>query len=75
MVSVPEDREQVLKPILERDPNKGAELLRAVFEARLAELHPSKPEQCTPASPISLQRTGVSSVSTKKETNTCTFRI
>ena len=41
MVSIPmpEDLEQVLKPMLERDPDKGAELLKAGFEARLAELY------------------------------------
>lgn len=39
VISVPEDLEQVLKPMLERDPDKGAELLRAGFEARVAELY------------------------------------
>jgi hypothetical protein len=39
LISVPEDLEQVLKPMIERDPDKGAELLRAGFEARLAELY------------------------------------
>jgi hypothetical protein len=39
LISVPEDLEQVLKSMLERDPDKGAELLRAGFEARLAELY------------------------------------
>ena len=29
LISVPEDLEQVLKSMLERDPDKGAELLRA----------------------------------------------
>jgi len=38
-IPVPEDLEQVLKPMLERDPDKGAELLKAGFEARLAELY------------------------------------
>jgi DNA-binding transcriptional regulator YiaG len=39
LIPVPEDLEQVLKPVLERDPDKGAELLRAGFEAPLAELY------------------------------------
>jgi hypothetical protein len=39
LISVPEDLEQVLKSMIERDPDKGAELLRAGFEARLAELY------------------------------------
>jgi hypothetical protein len=39
LISVPEDLEQVLKSMLERDPDKGAELLRAGIEARLAELY------------------------------------
>lgn len=39
LIPVPEDLEQVLKPMLERDPDKGAELLRAGLEARLAELY------------------------------------
>jgi hypothetical protein len=39
LIPVPEELEQVLKPMLERDPDKGAELLRAGFEARLAELY------------------------------------
>jgi hypothetical protein len=38
-IPVPEDLEQVLKAILERDPNKGTEWLRAGFEARLTELY------------------------------------
>jgi len=38
-ILVPEDLEHVLKPVLERDPAKGAEWLRAGFEARLAELY------------------------------------
>ena len=38
-IPVPEDLEDVLKPVLERDPAKGAEWLRAGFEARLAELY------------------------------------
>jgi len=36
-IPVPADLEHVLKPVLERDPEKGAEWLRAGFEARLAE--------------------------------------
>ena len=39
LISVPKDLEQVLKSMLERDPDKGAELLKAGFEARLAELY------------------------------------
>ncbi len=39
LIAVPEDLEQVLKPLIERDPDKGAELLRAGFEARVAELY------------------------------------
>jgi len=38
-IPVPEDLAQVLKPMLERDPDKGAELLKAGFEVRLAELY------------------------------------
>ena len=38
-IPVPEDLEQVLKAVLERDPNKGTEWLRAGFEARLAEFY------------------------------------
>ena len=38
-IPVPADLEHVLKPVLERDPEKGAEWLRAGFEARLAELY------------------------------------
>lgn len=38
-VPVPEDLEDVLKPVLERDPAKGAEWLRAGFETRLTELY------------------------------------
>ena len=34
-IRIPEDLEQVLRPVLERDPDKGAEWLRAGFEARL----------------------------------------
>ncbi len=38
-IPVPEDLEHVLKPVLERDPAKGTEWLRAGFEARLADLY------------------------------------
>ncbi len=38
-ILMPEDLEQVLKSVLERDPNKGTEWLKAGFEARLAELY------------------------------------
>ena len=36
---MPEDLEDVLKPVLERDPTKDAEWLRAGFETRLTELY------------------------------------
>jgi hypothetical protein len=39
VIPVPDDLEQVLKSMLERDPDKGAGLLRAGFEARMAELY------------------------------------
>jgi hypothetical protein len=39
LISVPEDLEQVLKSMIERDSDMGAELPRAGFEARLAELY------------------------------------
>ena len=39
LIPMPEDLEQILKAVLERDPNKGTEWLRAGFEARLAELY------------------------------------
>jgi hypothetical protein len=39
LISVPEDLEPLLKSMIERDPDKGAELLRAGFEARLTELY------------------------------------
>jgi hypothetical protein len=38
-IPVPEDLEDVLKPVLERDPAKGAEWLQAGFETRLTELY------------------------------------
>jgi hypothetical protein len=38
-IPVPEDLEPYLKPILDRDPAKGAEWLRLGFEARFAELY------------------------------------
>jgi len=38
-IPMPEDLEQVLKAVLERDPNKGTEWLKAGLEARLAELY------------------------------------
>ena len=38
-IRMPEDLEQVLRPVLERDREKEAEWLRAGFEARLAELY------------------------------------
>lgn len=39
LIPLPADLEQVLRPVLERDPEKGAELLKAGFEAQLAELY------------------------------------
>lgn len=39
LIPLPEDLEQLLKSVLERDPDKGAELLRAGFEARPTELY------------------------------------
>jgi predicted HTH domain antitoxin len=39
LISRPEDLKQVLKSMIERDPDKGTELLRDGFEARLAELY------------------------------------
>ena len=41
MVSIlmPEELEHVLKPLLDRDPAKGAAWLRVGFERRLAELY------------------------------------
>ena len=38
-IPVPEDLEHVLKPVLDRDPAKGTEWLRAGFEARLTDLY------------------------------------
>jgi hypothetical protein len=38
-IRMPEDIEEVLRPVLERDPGKGTEWLRAGFEARLSELY------------------------------------
>jgi hypothetical protein len=38
-IHIPEDLEQILRAVLERDPDKGAEWLRAGFEARLQELY------------------------------------
>jgi hypothetical protein len=38
-ICMPEDLEQILRPVLERDPDKGTEWLKAGFEARLAELY------------------------------------
>jgi hypothetical protein len=39
LISRSEDLEQVLKSMIERDPDKGAELLRAGFEVRLTGLY------------------------------------
>jgi hypothetical protein len=39
LISAPEDLEQVLKSMIERDSDKGAELLRARFESRLTKLY------------------------------------
>ena len=38
-IPVPPDLDHVLQAVLERDPQKGTEWLRAGFEARLAELY------------------------------------
>jgi hypothetical protein len=38
-IRFPEELEQVLISVLHRDPDKGAEWLKAGFEARLAELY------------------------------------
>ena len=45
-IPVPEELEQVLKPMLERDPDQGAVLLKAGFEARLAELYQQSQALC-----------------------------
>jgi hypothetical protein len=39
LIALPEDLEQVLQSMIERDPDRGAELLRAEFDARLTELY------------------------------------
>jgi len=39
LMTVPEDLVQVLESMIERDPDKGAEILKAGFEARLTELY------------------------------------
>jgi hypothetical protein len=39
LISVSEDLEPVLNSMIERAPDKGAELLRVGFDARLAELY------------------------------------
>ena len=39
LIPMTEDLEQILKAVLEHDPNKGTEWLRAGFEARLAEIY------------------------------------
>jgi hypothetical protein len=39
VIALPEDLEQVLQSMIERDPDKGTELLKAGFEARLTELY------------------------------------
>lgn len=38
-IPVPAELEDVLKPVLDRDPEKGAEWLRAGFEAHFSELY------------------------------------
>ena len=38
-IPVPAELEPMLKSVLDRDPQKGAEWLRAGFEARLSELY------------------------------------
>jgi hypothetical protein len=39
LTSAPEELEQVLKSMIKCEPDKGGELLRAGFEARVAELY------------------------------------
>ena len=39
LMTVPEDLVQVFESMIERDPDKGAEILKAGFKARLAELY------------------------------------
>jgi hypothetical protein len=39
LIPVPAELEDVLKPVLDRDPDKGAEWLRAGFEAHFADLY------------------------------------
>lgn len=39
LIPLPEDLEQVLQSMIERDPDKGTEQLKAGFEARLTELY------------------------------------
>jgi hypothetical protein len=39
LIALPEDLEQVLQSMIERDPDKGTELLKAGFKARLTELY------------------------------------
>jgi hypothetical protein len=39
LIALPEDLKQVLQSMIERDPDKGTELLKAGFEARLTELY------------------------------------
>ena len=38
-IPLPEELEDVLKPVLDRDPDKGAEWLQAGFEAHFADLY------------------------------------
>ena len=46
-IRVPEELEQVLVSVLNRDPDKGAEWLKAGFEARFAELYHSELTPCS----------------------------
>jgi hypothetical protein len=39
LIALPKDLEQVLQSMIERDPDKGTELLKAGFKARLTELY------------------------------------
>jgi hypothetical protein len=39
LIALPKDLEQVLQFMIERDPDKGTELLKAGFKARLTELY------------------------------------
>lgn len=59
LISIPEDLEPVLKSTIERDPDRGAELLRARFDARLAELN-QQPQAFRISTPRFAELLGVS---------------